>query len=68
MITEFKNAKETQGDVISTSVADTRRFSVLLGQLNEVLNKEIDRIVDRIRQENPRFYDTYHNARVIVDH
>lgn len=68
LIDQFKNAKETQGDVKSTSVADTRRFTVLLRQLDAALDHEIDRIVERIKHDNPRFYDTYQNARVIVDH
>ena len=68
LIDQFKNAKETQGDVKSTGVADTRRFSVLLRQLDAALDHEIDRIVVRIKNDNPRFYDTYQNARVIVDH
>lgn len=67
LIYQFRDAREIQGDVKSTSVADTRRLGVLIGLLDELLNRKIDRIVERMKMDNRRFYDTYRSARVIVD-
>ena len=67
LIAEYKDASETQGEVKSDSIADTRRTEVLISGIDELLNEKIDRIVLRVSPDEPRFFDAYQSARMIVD-
>jgi hypothetical protein len=49
------------------SVARTRQLAGLFKKANDHLNDHLDKLVMRIRRKEPVFYDTYQNARVIVD-
>jgi hypothetical protein len=44
-------------------VARTRQLAGLFRKANE----HLDKLVTRIKRKEPVFYDTYQNARVIVD-
>jgi hypothetical protein len=49
------------------SVARTRQLAGLFKKANDHLNDHLDKLVMRIRRKEPVFYDTYQNARVIID-
>jgi len=66
-IEEFDNASEAKGGVKSGSVAETRTLSILFRVADDLLNKRLDRFVDRLKVEFPKFYVAYNNARMIVD-
>ena len=49
------------------SVARTRQLAGLFNQANDHLREHLDKLMDRIRRKEPVFFDTYTNARVILD-
>jgi hypothetical protein len=49
------------------SVARTRQLAGLFKKANEHLSEHLDKLVTRIKRKEPVFYDTYQNARVIID-
>lgn len=49
------------------SVARTRQLAGLFKQASDHLNEHLDKLVMRIKRKEPLFYDTYQNARVIID-
>ena len=56
--------KNTQGQ---DSVARTRQLAGLFNQANEQLREHLDKLMNRIQRKEPVFFDTYTNARVILD-
>jgi hypothetical protein len=48
-------------------VARTRQLAGLFKKANEHLSEHLDKLVTRIKRKEPVFYDTYQNARVIID-
>lgn len=67
LIEDFTNSTETQGEVKSDSVADTRLTEILINGIDELLEEKLDRMVQREAMDNPRVFDAYQSARVIVD-
>ena len=49
------------------SVARTLQLAGLFQQGNDHLNNHLDKLVTRIKRKEPKFYDTYQNACVIID-
>lgn len=49
------------------SVARTRQLAGLFKQTSDHLNEPLDKLVMRIRRKEPVFYDTYQNARAIIN-
>lgn len=56
--------ENTQGQ---DSVARTRQLAGLFNQANEQLREHLDKLINRIQRKEPVFFDTYTNARVILD-
>lgn len=67
LIDEFETSLEIRGGVKSESVAETRRLAILFREADDLLKKKLDRFVVRLKPDYPTFYDTYRNARMIVD-
>lgn len=67
-IDEFERLSETKGKVKSTSVSDTKRLAQLIRETDDLLNKNLDQLILRIKRKQPAFYDTYMNARNIIDY
>jgi len=49
------------------SVARTRQLAGLFGKANDHLRDHLDKLMTRIKRKEPVFFDTYTNARVIID-
>ena len=49
------------------SVARTRQLAGLFKQASDHLSDHLDKLVNRIARKEPVFFDTYTNARVILD-
>jgi len=67
LIAEFEDAMITKGWAKSSSVAETRRLSVLFMEADDLLVRKLDRVMARLRAEFSIFYNAYRNARMIVD-
>jgi hypothetical protein len=48
-------------------VARTPQLAGLFRKANDHLGEHLDKLVTRIKRKEPVFYDTYQNARVIID-
>ena len=58
------NLESTQGQ---DSVARTRQLAGLFKQVSDHLKDHLDKLMNRIARKEPVFFDTYTNARVILD-
>lgn len=58
------NLESTQGQ---NSVARTRQLAGLFKKASDHLSDHLDKLVSRIARKEPVFFDTYTNARVILD-
>jgi hypothetical protein len=71
-VTALKEAIDAYNELLEDSggqesVARTRQLAGLFKKANDHLNDHLDKLVMRIRRKEPVFYDTYQNARVIID-
>jgi len=63
----FNDAMVTKGGVKSRRVADTRALALLFRSCDRHLSRKMDRLMISMKEEHPRFYDSYFNARKIKD-
>lgn len=65
--TEFKNFIGEKANVKSGRVAATGSLSDLFKAADNLLKNQIDKLLMRLKDQNPEFYRTYQNARAIRD-
>ena len=66
-IADFTAAQAKPRQGISASASATVELVDLFAQLDEVLNKQLDPLVETLASVNPSFYNEYQTARAIVD-
>ena len=67
IIEEFLDSLAIRGGEKSRNVAETKRLALLFRIADDLLKKRLDRFILRLKIDNPTFFDTYTNARIIVD-
>jgi len=67
LIEAYENTLKRRGGAKSGQVADFKRLTILFKEADHILAKKLDRLVLRLRSQQPVFYDAYTNARMIVD-
>ena len=65
LIDAYKESLENTRSV--DSVARTRQLAGLFSKASAHLRYHLDKLMQRIKRKEPVFYDTYTNARVIID-
>lgn len=65
-IKSFKAAQPKPRQRVAAGAAATRELPDLFGELDEVLLKQLDPIVEMFRETEPAFYNEYRVARAIV--
>ena len=63
----FRAAKEQPRTATAERMAQTQSLASLIREANEILRKQIDRLVNLFRRSHPDFVTGYEGARVIVD-
>jgi len=63
----FNDAMVTKGAVKSRRVADTKALASLFSSCDKLLSRKMDRLMIRMKEEHPRFHNSYFNARKIKD-
>lgn len=66
-IREFKDAIGEKGSSKGTKVANTRQLKQLFREADDLLKNQLDKLVLRFKKTNPEFYNSYTNARKVVD-
>ncbi|TAJ15199.1 hypothetical protein DMA11_01985 [Marinilabiliaceae bacterium JC017] len=67
LIDQFQDVTMTKGNQRSQGVSDTKKLALLFRETDELLTKKLDRLLMRMRSKAPAFYDSYLNARSIID-
>jgi len=67
LIEAFDAIYVTREETHSESVMDNQRLERLFRQADRILRERIDKVVRRLKRENPDFCNSYFQARVIVD-
>ena len=67
LISRFKDAMVQKGAVKSCRVADTRALASLFSSCDKLLSRKLDRLMISMKEEHPRFHDSYFSARKIKD-
>lgn len=67
LISRFDDAMVLKGAEKSRRVADTRALSSLFSSCDSLLSRKLDRLMIRMKEEHPRFHDSYFSARRIKD-
>ncbi len=66
-ITEFQQAIGDKGTRMSGSVASTQALLRLFEEADSLLRDRLDKLVFRFQDVQPKFFDTYTNARITRD-
>ena len=67
LISRFTDAMKAKGAVKSRRVADTKALASLFSSCDKLLSRKMDRLMIIMKEEHPRFHDSYFNARKIKD-
>ena len=67
LIGEFEELSENKGSAKSSGVSQTKKLAELFAKTGELLTRGIDPLMVRFKRKNPAFYDSYMNARNIID-
>ena len=67
LISRFDKAMVEKGAEKSRRVADTQALASGISTCDKHLSRKLDRLMIRMKEEHPRFHDSYFNARKITD-
>ena len=67
LISRFDKAMVEKGAEKSRQVADTRALASGFSTCDKHLSRKLDRLMISMKEEHPRFHDSYFNARKITD-
>jgi len=67
IVAEFDEIFVTREEVQSESVLDTQRLEMLFRKSDNILREKLDKVVKKLKLENEEFYNSYFQARMIVD-
>lgn len=67
VISEFDKVYVKKEEAYSESVMDTQRLMLLFRKADAILREKIDMVVKKLKRVNLDFYNSYFQARVIVD-
>lgn len=66
-ITDFQQAIGDKGTIMSGNVASTQALLRLFEEADTLLKDRLDKLIFRFQDLQPKFFDTYTNARIIRD-
>ena len=67
LISKFNRAMVEKGAEKSRRVADTQALASGFSTCDKHLSRKLDRLMIRMKEEHPRFHNSYFNARKITD-
>lgn len=67
LIEDFADSIGEKSSVKSGRVSTTKSLNTLFKEVDTLLKKQLDKLLSRLAESQPEFYQTYKNARVILD-
>ncbi len=67
-LNRYKESLPVNRVTITGRKAANQQLAVLFASANDLLKKQLDKMINRYEKQNPEFYTSYKNTRMIVDY